>query len=776
MSEKNKLDAIVKLNKIIFKNGTFHILSVTNTKTLDVYVVKGDILEINYGQDYRLIADYITDKKYGGQYNIALLTPHNELKNRDDFKKFLMYYVAPSIIDSIFDTLEQPIEAIKNGDIEELCKAKGVQEYTANRIIGKYKENETYYDAYIQLGEYGLSVAMIKRVLLKYKNVSTALSRLKTNPYELVSIPNIGWVTADEIAQKMGFGKMSKERLTAFIKHHLKEQAQLGNSWLTPKQLTNEIFVMYSKSGISVIDKKQEVMGIIKEVYQEMHDSKVLHWNPEKTFICLSKYYNLELKVANELKRLLNAKSNVGCVDLDVVVKEIEAEKGYSLTDEQVNAIKLAVENNVVLITGSAGVGKTSSVYGLLKTMPNKNVAQVALSGKASSNLTDVTKMQGSTIHRLLKYQPEGGFFYNKENPLPYDIIILDELSMLSGELFLSLIEAIPNGSKLIMLGDNNQLSPIGTMNILNDILDNTIIPKQVLTKIHRQAQRSAIITESFKVKDGKQITSKNFSGTEIRGELQDLVLDIYDDKKYTLNKIIKHFEKEHERLQDINKIQIIVPMREKGDCSAFNINNRIQDIYNPLNTGMRFLKLKRYGKDLEFRVGDKVINRKNTYGIYDTKFVKKDIFNGYMGIITDIDMKNKSITINFNNEDVGEIVISGDNLQNIELAYSITVHSFQGSQCDTVIVGMDYSSYKLLSKELAYTSMTRSQKKLIICAENQALRHAISTSDVSTKQTFLSSMLEMNDLELVELTNDDENDNGFELSSGQNLDDDLPF
>jgi len=1099
MSDKNKLDAIVRLNKIIFQKETFHILSVTDIKTFDVYIIKGDVLDINYGQDYRLIAEYVADKKYGGQYNITLLTPYNELNNRDDFKKFLMYYVAPSIIDSIFDTLGQPIEAIKNGNIEELCKAKGVQEFTANRIIEKYKENENYYEAFTQLGEYGLTVAMIKKILLKYKSVNTALAKLKTNPYELVTIPNVGWFKADEIAQKMGFDKMSKERLAAFIRYFLNEQAQIGNSWLTPKQLTNEISTMYAKSGISVVENKQEVMNVIKVTFQEMHDNKILHWNNEKTFMCLSKYYNLELKVANELKRLLSAENKFKYDDLDVVVKEIEAEKGYTLTDEQINAIKIACENNVMLITGAAGCvdmdteyfngegwkkiseyvegervlqynedgtaelvyplryikqpqdylwhfktkygldqclsdehnviyiadgsnnirgikmndlikkhnqningfknkfittynfksddnlelsdleiklmcviicdgkfdystntnycrialkkerkkerlenilnslnlpykkskyknseeydtysfyapiktkvfdsnwykcnhsqlevivseilywdgyqngkkkcfyttikqnadfvqwafascgyrasinmrnrvgqktginntairrsveydisisntnlismykktpitqyktldgfeycftvpssmlvlrrndkifitgncGKTSSVSGVLKALPSINFAQCSLSGKAASNLEDVTGKKGYTIHRLLGYNPSEGFIYNKERPLSYDMIILDEISMVGGELFLSLLEAIPSGSKLIMLGDHNQLSSIGTMNILKDLLNNYLMPRQILTKIHRQAQRSAIITESFKVKDGEQITGRNFNGIETRGELQDFTLDIYDDKNDTLKKIIHHFEKEYERLQDINKIQIIVPMRERGDCSAFNINNKIQDIYNPLDVGDKFLKLKRFGKDLEFRIGDKVINRKNSYGVYDIRFNKKDIFNGYIGIISNIDEKGKSVTINFNNEEVGEIVITGEQLQYIELAYCVTTHLFQGSQCDTVIVGLDYSSYKLLSKELIYTAMSRAQKKLILCAENKALRYAISESSVSIKQTFLSSFLDMDDLELVEITNDEYEDNSENVFDSEDIDDEIPF
>lgn len=767
MENSNIIDAVVIPEKIIYQNENWYILLAFNIDTKEIIIIKGEAPDLKLGFTHRLIGEREINDKYGEQYNITLLIPYTKLESKEDIKNFLLYFLTQKTVDNLFEVFDNPLKVIQDEDVDKLCTVKGIGEYTARLIIQKYKENEIYMQAYVELGRYGLTQNMIKKIINKYKSVNVALERLKNNPYELVDIKYIGWAKADEVAQKLGFGLLSIERLCGFIKYYLREQALVGNSWVNPNQLIDAIIEMYGKSGITITsDNKQEILTLIKDALNQLKNDKIIYLNNDKTFICLTKYYNLEAKVANELLRLMNAKSSFEMEDVDQVIEEIEKEKGYKLTNDQLEAIKLAFDNNVIIISGFSGVGKSTSVEGILKIFRKHSFAQCALSGKASSNLKEITGQDGQTIHRLLCYQPGIGFQYNKHNPLPYDIIIVDEISMVGGELFLSLLEAIKSGSKLIMIGDHHQLPSIGVMNLLQDMLDNNFIPRKILTQIHRQAEKSAIITESMKVKDGIQIA--NSTGISVRGELNDLVLDIYSSRnqncnvdEITADKIIFYFKNIYNKVQDINKIQIVVPMRIRGESSAFSISNKIQDIYNPKTIDTKYITLKRNGKNFEIRVGDKIINRKNNYRAITTNGKEISIFNGYIGIVKDINTKEREIIVDFSKYDIDDVIIFGEQLNDIELAYAITCHSFQGSQNDIVIVGLDNYAYMLLSREWVYTAMTRPRKYCIFVAQLEALKDAISKSAISHKQTFLSQFLgeniELLDTYIDEFADEDE-------------------
>ncbi len=391
-----------------------------------------------------------------------------------------------------------------------------------------------------------------------------------------------------------------------------------------------------------------------------------------------------------------------------------------------------------IFITGNTG--KTSIVAGMLDVLSTYGFAQCALSGKAASRLTEVTGAEGFTIHRLLGY--ENGRFIRCENlPLEQDIIIVDELSMVGGHLFLSLLKAIDNGAKLIMICDIGQLESIGVANIAKDIIDSGIIPVVNLTQIHRQAEKSAIVTESLKIRKGIQIFDSLFYGTEIRGELQDLELDIYDDKAYTARKVISHFKEKLQWVDNILDIQVIVPVKTRGDACTFKLNKELQNIYNPYNPSKKEIKIK-LAKDMKYilREGDKVIDTKNNYKTINIAGEITPIFNGNVGIIESIDLDNNIIIIDF--QYVGKIIIQKKNWMNIELAYAMTVHKSQGSEFKIVIGAVDYTAYTLLNKELIYTLITRAKKYCVLIAESHALRHAIAQSNVSTKQTFLKFFL----------------------------------
>lgn len=403
--------------------------------------------------------------------------------------------------------------------------------------------------------------------------------------------------------------------------------------------------------------------------------------------------------------------------------------------------------NNKIFVTNNCG--KTTTVQAILEANKGAKLLQVALAGKAANRMAEITGKEGFTLHRALGFpqgpDDHGKFLYHEANKLDVDIVVVDEVSMIGGGLFHALLRAIPEGAKLVLLGDTGQLPSIGSGNILNDIIASGEIPTVNLTKIHRQASRSAIITESVKIRHGEQLIPKDWVGKEIRGELQDLSIECFSDKSNTFYQTIEQFNKEMTEPDfDIMECQVITPIKSRGDSCTNKLNATLQEIYNPARPGEKVCKLFREGRVTEFRKGDKVINTVNNYTTKDVNDNNCPVYNGSIGIIKDID-KYGSLTVDF--AYVGEIFLNrygdkGDERNGLELAYACTIHKFQGSQANIVIFAFDYNSYTLLSKEMVYTAITRAKKMCYIICQNSALRYATATNAISQKQTFLQGCL----------------------------------
>lgn len=740
----SNLEAKVKVNKIIYprngiSTGDFGIIScsvdevIEGEPVLDKWgsiTVKGTMPEINLFDTYKLIGKLVKDQNYGWQYEIVYMGTQYDMTDEREQKIFLSHILTENQLNELFNTYSNPIQYIENEDVSALCKVKGIGAAVANRIIQKYKDTVDYSSILIELDGYGLTNTMINKLVNTYQSPEVVIQKVKENPYILADeVEGIGWSKADSIALKTGMEETSPFRIQAFLKYHLEQEAQKGNSWVYPSDLLYAVEEMLGED----IDQEH-----FKKILYTMFENEELYWNSEKTFIALRKYYDLEKNIKNELMRLLKAENKFEYSDYELKLSLIEEYQGWQYTDKQKEAIVTALKNNVVIITGGAGTGKSSSIKGFLDIMNNYSFAQTALSGKAAARLTELSGVKGSTIHKLLGYSPREGFAYNKDFPLKYDIIILDETSMVGAELFYQLIQAIKTGAKLIMLGDIGQLEAIGLANVFNDMIDSGVIPVVILDKIHRQAQKSAIITNSMEVRNGNQIVKQGWTGIETRGELQDLIVDIYDDKILTAPTVMNWFKKEYEENPNIMDIQIIVPLKDKGDACTFELNNSIQEYYNPADRRKQETTVTKNKKTYILREGDKVINVVNNYKTTDEYGNEQPIFNGYVGIIKLIDYDYMVIDFDI----CGRVVIYKKFWKNIEPAYALTCHKLQGSQAKIVIIGLDYTAYTLLTKEWVYTALTRASKKCILCAESSALRFAVSNSNIQTKQTFLAKML----------------------------------
>ena len=732
------IDKLVEVVSIMYPKGSHgNCWGIINVRTIEDdelgfehLILKGDLPEINYSETYKVIAEEKQDK-YGISYKIKMMMPYNTLKNNGQWKLFLSTIISPNQVDALFDTIQDPIKAIEAKDILTLCKVKGIQKLTAERIIKKYEENKIYGEAFAELVKYDISVRLIKKIIDTYGSINKALNIIKTNPYQLaIDVEGIGFNKADEVGKKIGIPNDNVGRIKSFICYWLSTQALEGYSWVTPNVLC-EIVTSYLNL---------QNTANLKQALSELKEQGKLCWNLQENYVSLKKYYDLEKNIAVELKRLYDTRREFKGEDFNVVKSNIEVDRGYQFTEEQINAAMNCIKEPISIVVGSAGCGKSTSAQLALDTLKTSyKILATSFSGKASYRIFEATGFKAATIHSTLEYNPRlSAFMRDKSNPLNCDVMLIDECSFLDEELFYSLLQALPNGCKLIMLGDPAQLEPIGIGSCFNDMINSGVISVNYLTKIHRQATKSGIITEATKVRQGIQISDKNV-GIETFGELQDFsLITSNSDKLQELT--IELFKREYKKYNDINKVQGLTTLRTRGNLSLQVLNDKIQQWYNP-QKGDNVVNLTRNGKPLQFRVGDKVINTKNNYNAITDTGDKTILYNGMVGIITHIMPDDNSMIINFDSG-VGNIYVDKDWLPNIELAYFCTVFKYQGSECDSCIFALDMSSFTLLTRNLVYTGLTRAKKNCIMVCENKALKKAISTNNVVKKQTFLKKML----------------------------------
>lgn len=675
---------------------------------------------------YILMGDFVYDDKWGWQFKIDGGYEEVEINTINEKRAFLSKILTDRQVNSLFDTFEDPFDFIRDEDINKLTEAKYIGEHTATRIIEKFKSTIDMAPAYNFFKPLGVTPLLINKLCETYKGAEKAIKKFKENPYILAEdIKGVGFLRADEIALNYNVKPESPFRIKSGVKHIFKEEAQNnGSTWLTIDDFENKI-VELLKIDLEVIN------NTLKEMY---NDKQVFKDNDR---IALQYYYDLENKIADKLLLLQSIPpQKYSQNDIEEGIKNAQEEQGFEFTDEQLAGIQSILSNNVSLVVGLAGTGKTSIIKGVYKIFSlGTRINQCAFSGQAAKRINEATGYPSSTIHRLLGFQGEK-FTYNSLNQLETDVIILDEVSMVGLELFWSLLQAIPLGAKLIMLGDNGQLPPIGVGNLLNDLMNSGKINLVNLTKIHRQAEKSAIITKSQAIRRKEFLLSNDCEGEKVYGALQDLSIYSKQEKDNLLDEVIDTFMCEYKKDYNLKDIQIIVAQNQRVELAREKINQIIQEKINP--------KYSHYDKEIHIkygqviRIGDKIINRENHYDVETPDGEQTSIYNGSMGIVTEI--SDNYVVVDFYDE--GEIVINSDYYGGLELAYAITCHSSQGSQFKTVIVGFDNSSYILLSNEWLYTAITRAKKMCYLITQTKAFNMAVLHHKTVDRNTFLLELL----------------------------------
>ena len=737
-----------KPNKPEPQNNDWQIVRAKVIKAID----SDDSLELEYGQ-LTLVGNmvvmepgatylvYVTkgwNEKFNKiQYDIQYSQEVREFKTKQQIEDFLEMFITQRQIKALYGVTNEPLKLIDEHNVEELCKAAGIGAATAERIISRYEACKDYGPAYGELGQMGITKTLIDKLIGFYNSADTVLDIIKNRPYMLADdIKGIGFLKADEIALKNGFDRHDIERVKAFIIYTMNDVANnVGSTYISYTYLMDKIDEIIGR------DTPQDV---IDDALDFLIDNKIV-WCNDKVFedgtvettLALKRYYDIEKELAYHIRRLIDAPSNIALTDKEINerIQNQEKRQGWCYTDTQKYGVKVIADNNVVIIRGYGGTGKSSTVAGLLSCLDeNYHFEQCALSGKASVNLTDITGQEGKTIHRLLKYNPKQGVEFNEDNPLKTDMVILDEGSMVDITLALNLFQAIPTGAKLVILGDTNQLPAPGVGNLLVDMIDSELIPVVTFDKIHRQGAKSGIIPFSIDVANGVSRYKQSWHGEEVLGELQDLKMIGFqcarDDEKPSVDLIMKEYKKMYQECKDASQITVVLPMNSRGTCTKI-VNKLIQDYVLPRRVRGDFVEIGQ-GKDkCNVYRGDRILVLKNNYDL--------DIFNGNTGEVISINKENNSLIAEFGR---GEVEIKGKALEDLDLGYAISTHKSQGSTLPYVVCCIDNTHYVMLNREQLYTMITRAKKKETFIFETKALNKCLRTSGTKYRQTFLYHFL----------------------------------
>ena len=693
---------------------------------------------------YTITATQKYEEKFNEyQYEVVHVQEQRELNSAEEKRAFLQTFLTDKQVNSLYEAFADPFEVLESGDISELTsKVKGVGEKTAEKIMNKYLSSKELPTSYIELLSMGLTHNMIGLLKQTYTSTDIALGKIKDNPYVLAEeVRGIGFLKAQEIAEMVGIPKTDPRTVRAFILHHFSVIGESGHTYTTLDILEDDVVDKLGLEDIDVLDEQLDILvdkGLVKHFPSEDGDVFALRSN-----------FLIEKEIARHIHRLLDGSNNIQ-LDKNVAmerIKEQEERQGYTFTNRQLEGVFAIMNNNVTIIRGYGGTGKSSSVAGVLACVQDVEYSfvQTALSGKASVNLADITGQEGYTIHRLLEYNVanahptsvgDGVSFFGKheQSPLRCDMVILDETSMVDAKLFLDLIQAIPTGAKFVMLGDTNQLESIGIGNVMKDLIDSGVVPCITFDEIHRQGAKSGIIPTSIKISQGEKLYNNNHEGIELVGELKDLKTIAFScdkgDTKPSIDLIMQEFKAMYRESKDISEIAIVLPTKSSG-TSCYKVNKLVQDLVLPRKRG-EGIELGTTKEPYTIYKGDKVINLKN--------FRHLDIFNGNMGEVVDINHEEGTVTVDFYNR--GEKVFGEEEIQSLALGYAVTCHKCQGSTVPYLIYCIDYSHYTMLNKEQVYTGITRAKKKCSFIFETKALNKAITTSGVKYKRTFLYPIL----------------------------------
>lgn len=732
--DNQKVDISVELSgsveDVIYKNADNGYTVINLGCDEGLIAVVGNLGDVNEGERLSLRGGWITSPKYGRQFKAAMCErsmPETESEISAYLGSGVIKGLGPAIAKKIVKQFGTEALDIIDNDCMQLTVIKGITSDKALYISNEYHKITGVNEVIKFLGEYNFGPAHAISVWSAFEHDS--IKQIKTNPYILcTSGIDIDFRSVDRMAADLGFDAENSDRVRAGIVYVLHENANAGHTCLPTEKLRE-----------SVCDN----LGIERRQFEScLDDCEEKDWVVRITlgkreFVYLPEYYLAETYIAKKLAFMLRTSAQYE-KDYSDEIRGVEFSENIQYEDLQRAAISACLTGSVFILTGGPGTGKTTTLNGVIKILKaqKKRILLCAPTGRAAKRMSDLTGEPARTIHRLLEVdftaKGELKFKRNETNPLPADVVIADEMSMVDALLMCSLVRAIKPTSKFIMVGDSNQLPSVGAGNVLKDLIASHYIPSVELKEIFRQAAQSLIVTNAHRI---------------VNGEFP--VLDDRQNDFFFMNKSLESdiaglvIQLAKQRLPDtygfspIDDIQVLCPTK-MGMAGTKELNKQLQSALNPPSQNKAELKF----FDVIFRTGDKVMQTKNDYDVLWTKNNEKGsgIFNGDIGIIRSVDRFSQNVTIDFE----GRVAIyTSEMLRRLEHAYAITIHKSQGSEYDAVIIPITAFTHNLLYRNLLYTGVTRAKKMIIVIGTKKLVKTMVDNNRKMLRYSLLRPLLE---------------------------------
>ena len=674
----------------------------------DLVTLVGNLLEVPVGSVLLCRGEWKVDKRYGSQF-VAATWEETMPATVYGIEKYLgsglVKGIGPRFARAIVQRFGTETIDIIETEIERLYEVPNIGRKRVAKIRESWEKQKDIKNVMLFLQGYGVSTAYAAKIYREYGKES--IDKVRENPYRLADdIWGIGFKTADGIAAKMGYGKEDPRRCRSGILYTLGQLSDEGHVYAGEEQLVKTAGQLLEAGETAIRDT---LAGMLQA------EDLIL----DKDAIYLPPFYHAECGTSRRLRDLAESTGR-SLFDGLFDPSSLTAETGIEYDEVQLAAIRQAVTSKVMVLTGGPGTGKTTTTQGIIAALKKAGlrVLLAAPTGRAAKRMSEATGMEAKTIHRLLEYNPQDGYKRNDENPLEGDALIVDECSMIDILLMNNLLKAVPVGMRLVFVGDIDQLPSVGAGNVLRDIIDSQRIPVVRLVCIFRQAQKSRIVMNAHAINQGRFPDTSN-------GRDTDFFFMREDDPERAAETIVRLVKERLPRAyrESPDRIQVLTPM-QRGVVGAANLNLLLQQALNPSGPS-----LGRGG--YTYRQGDRVMQLRNNYA--------KEVFNGDLGYIREVDTEERMLTVDFDGKKVEYDVTELDELT---LAYATTIHKAQGSEYPIVVMPVLMTHFVMLQRNLIYTGITRAKKICVLLGAAKALAYAVRNVSVLKRNTRLKERL----------------------------------
>ena len=726
------------INETAFRNAENGYTVLTVRAGRENVTVVGVMPEVAAGEQAVFQGEWVQHPQYGRQFKAAsceVLAPSTLLGIERYLASGLIRGVGAATARLIVQEFGLETMDILSQQPHRLSEVPGIGVKRAKQIGDSFREQNATRQAMIFLQAYGVTPGMAVKISKVYGERTREV--IQQNPYRLVEdVEGVGFLTADRIALSMGVAPESDSRLSAGLIYALQEAAaSAGHTYLPMDELLS-LTGRLLRVEPQLLQTHLTALLLARKLRAHVMDGV------EGVF--LPQLWQAESEIARRLRDLQAASQTIMDGTVDAQIRNFEKAKGISFSPTQKKAISMAAQQGLLVITGGPGTGKTTIINCILSLLDSESVLLAAPTGRAAKRMSEATGREASTLHRLLEYGGDSGAFARSEDyPLECACLIVDEMSMVDVTLMRGLMRAVLPGTRVILVGDADQLPSVGAGNVLKDILDSDVVPSIRLTDIFRQDESSMIVLNAHRINHGEMPVLRSrdtdffFTRKVLQSEAAQAICDLLRSR---LPKYLG-FPREQWQAQATRCIQVLTPTK-KGDCGAANLNRLLQETLNPERPGVDSLL---HG-ETEYRVGDKVIQTKNDYQIEYTRQTPfgpeegQGVFNGDVGYIERIDPAEHMMTVLFDDDRV--VTYQKQQLDALDLAYSLTVHKSQGSEFPVVVMPVVGGPPMLMARNLLYSALTRARQLVVLVGREEVIQQMVENDHVAKRYTTLKDRL----------------------------------